>query len=211
MTTYDPILDAEINSGQPGKSSIFYRLRDNLLSIIEGDASAPKISTAAFATIPGQNTLILNTAVTYSLVVPAGITTMEFDVTGGGGGGSNDGVSIQLGGAGERRIARIAVTPLETLTLVVGVAGNYNYADQPSAQGGISYVKRGLTVLVQADGGTAAGMGGGWDGQGGSGGSGGYGFNGESSAGGTIGAAPHGGNIVGNGASKQPGLIIVRY
>ena len=126
MTTYNAISDPEIAPGAPGTSSLFTRLRDNLLAIIQGDPSAPKISNAALATVPGQNLHVWNAAGTYSLLIPAGITSVEFDVDSG-----------NSGSGSERRIGRVSVTPGETLTVIVG--GN---ASNPS------HIKRGATALV---------------------------------------------------------------
>jgi hypothetical protein len=45
MTTYTVIPDADIEPDQPIKSSTAFALRDNLTAVIEGDASAPKITS----------------------------------------------------------------------------------------------------------------------------------------------------------------------
>lgn len=39
--TWQPILDSEINPGKPPKSSLFYRLRDNLVAAMAREAGAP--------------------------------------------------------------------------------------------------------------------------------------------------------------------------
>jgi len=45
MTTYTAIPDADIDPDKPIKSSTAYAFRDNLLAVIEGDATAPKITS----------------------------------------------------------------------------------------------------------------------------------------------------------------------
>lgn len=45
MTTYTSIPDADIEPDKPIKSSTAFALRDNLLAVIEGDATAPKITS----------------------------------------------------------------------------------------------------------------------------------------------------------------------
>lgn len=45
MTSYIEIPDADIEPDQPIKSSTAFALRDNLLAVIEGDATAPKITS----------------------------------------------------------------------------------------------------------------------------------------------------------------------
>src|SRR4051812_27492887 len=54
----------------------------------------------------------------YSWVVPAGITSAQFDLRGGQGGGAGG----STGGAGGSTVATIAVTPGETLNIEVGGA-----------------------------------------------------------------------------------------
>lgn len=47
MTTYSTIADSEIDPESPGTTTLFTKLRDNPLSIAEGDATAPSISSSA--------------------------------------------------------------------------------------------------------------------------------------------------------------------
>jgi hypothetical protein len=222
MTTYNPVTDAEIASGQPVTTSLITRLRDNVLAIIQGDASAPRISNAALSTVPGQNTLVYPTAGTYSLVIPTGIVSIEVEAIGSGGVGAvvTSGGSCFGGGGGERRLHRIAVTPGETITLIVGAAAI------AWSLGGATLVKRGATVLTQANPGAIGGAGG-------TGGTGGYGDPGgvggwldTSVAGGVWSYVPNGSaagsSNVSNGCGgqwdgatmqKSPGVgrIVVRY
>ncbi len=48
MTTYNEILDSEIDPESPITTSLMFRLRDNLLAVIQADPSAPTISPSAF-------------------------------------------------------------------------------------------------------------------------------------------------------------------
>jgi hypothetical protein len=225
MTSYNTISDAEIASGKPVTNSLMTRLRNNLLAMLEGDVTAPKIALAALATVPGQNTTIYNAAGTYTLPIPAGVSSVEVDATGGGGDMYDNSSYVLGGGSGERRLARIAVTPLEDLTVIVGAAG-------ASGDGGSSFVKRGSTVLVEAKPGKYRS--GNTPGIGGTGGYGGAGFagasGGQAAAGGGTPVcqhgSPHGGNTESNGAGAfsysgpstgvrtlpaQPGLVRINY
>ena len=47
MTTYNTVADSEIDPESPVLSSTQVKLRDNLLAIAEGDATAPKIQRPA--------------------------------------------------------------------------------------------------------------------------------------------------------------------
>ena len=113
----------------------------------------------------------------YSFIVPTGVTTISAVAIAGGGGGGDaasgpDGVG---GGGGLSYDTSLAVTPGETLTITVGHSGNGGMApsDPPNSIGTGSpanntTIKRGSTVLLQANGGT--GGSGGTNGAGGSGG-----------------------------------------
>ena len=113
----------------------------------------------------------------YSFIVPTGVTTISAVAIAGGGGGGDaasgtDGVG---GGGGLSYDTSLAVTPGETLTITVGHSGNGGMApsDPPNSIGTGSpanntTIKRGSTVLLQANGGT--GGSGGTNGTGGSGG-----------------------------------------
>lgn len=113
---------------------------------------------------------------TYSFVVPAGITTLEYIVYGAGGGsGANnrdgDCDSGSGGGAGGKITGSLTVTPGETLTVIVGERGygasyhfnssylpNYNAQGQQisygtGTAGNSSYLKRGGTTIATATGG----------------------------------------------------------
>jgi len=89
-------------------------------------------------TTPGQ----------YSYTVPAGVTSLQVDAAGAGGGTySND-----VGGAGARVQATLAVTPGQVLTLYVGGAGSYNRYGGSTAAGG--YNGGGGAVVGGAGGGS---------------------------------------------------------
>ena len=88
---------------------------------------------------------------TFSFTVPAGVTSISAVVVGGGGGGGNDTDNTEPGsgggGGGLAYQTSIAVTPGESLTVVVGAGGGSNTA------GGQSRIDRSVTSLVAAFGG----------------------------------------------------------
>lgn len=115
---------------------------------------------------------------TYSLVIPAGVTILYVKRLVGGGGGAGDGYASSDevgnwtvaygpgGGSGGYYAGNIiAVTPGETLTLIVGDAGlagapggiGYfgGYTTPGGSAGGSSSIKRGSTILLEATGGAA--------------------------------------------------------
>lgn len=168
-------------------------------------------STPTSETLPvGQQAY--TTAGTYSFTVPPGITSLSAVCVGGGGGGGGSEDSDETGGGGGGGAlayqTSIAVTPGETLTVVVGSAGAAGGASGNGGAGGQSNINRSGTNLVAANGGGggahrgAGGTGGTVaTGTGGSGGSGGAGSNRNgSNAGGGGGAGGYSGNG-GNGGS----------
>tara|TARA_B100001094_G_scaffold303094_1_gene330920 strand:- start:1883 stop:3442 length:1560 start_codon:yes stop_codon:yes gene_type:complete len=93
---------------------------------------------------------------TNSFVVPVGITSISaVSVGGGGGGGGNtsNNSDAAAGGGGGLSYGTFAVTPGETLTIVVGSAGACSSAFVDGTSGGDSQIKRGSTVLLQGEGG----------------------------------------------------------
>ncbi len=68
MTAYTVIPDADINPDKPIKSATAYALRDNPLSIAEGDASAPSINPAALLIGGKGGDGILNNAAAFSAI-----------------------------------------------------------------------------------------------------------------------------------------------
>lgn len=183
--------------------------------------------------------MAFTTAGTYSWTVPPGVTSISAVAVGGGGGAwdrstSPSGTWGSSGGGGSLRYrTSIAVTPGETLTVIVGGPG-VNSKRSVGANGGYSYIKRGTTVLLQANGGTSGGAtesstvtnytaggvgdgggnGGGmfsyWQFSGGGGGAGGYSGNGGKGSGaewaGTNGAGGAGGGGYGDSrSSTKPG------
>jgi len=110
-----------------------------------------------------------------SFVVPAGVTSVVVKLWGAGGGGggdSFDGGRLSVGGGGGFATGTVAVTPGETLTVVVGAggvfapiasvygggggAGSYG-GDLVGSGGGRSAVRRGGTELLTAGGGGGGG------------------------------------------------------
>jgi len=108
------------------------------------------ISTS-FTEIPPVGQQEYTTAQTTTFTVPAGCTSISAVCVGGGGGGGNDTNPDEAGsGGGGGALAyqtSIAVTPGESLTVVVGSGGGSN------TNGGDSYIQRSGTNLVRAGGG----------------------------------------------------------
>jgi hypothetical protein len=104
---------------------------------------------------PGQSANVV--AGSSSFTIPTGVTTISAVVIGGGGGGAasiNSGNSTSGGGGGGGLSWKnnIPVTPGETLTVVVG-AGGTGVGDYTGGTGGDSYIARGGTILLKANGG----------------------------------------------------------
>ena len=126
----------------------------------------PITSYTTYVTPPGSARY--STSGTYTFVVPAGVTSFNASVTGGGGGGGGGGYgtggeSSGSGGGGGSGYtttgSAIAVTPGETLTVVVGaggVAGSAQYSRSAGGfggTGGTSTLSRGASTLLTAAGG----------------------------------------------------------
>lgn len=109
----------------------------------------PATSTATETFPVGQQAY--TSSGTFTFVVPAGVTSISAVCVGGGGGGGNDTDDTEPGsgggGGGLAYQASIAVTPGESLTVVVGSGGGSNTA------GGQSRIHRSGTNLVAANGG----------------------------------------------------------
>ena len=94
---------------------------------------------------------------TTSFVVPYGVTQMSGVAVGGGGGGNYamfDQYPGGGGGGGGLAYGSFAVTPGETLTIVVGGGGNGGvFGSNTGKSGGNTQIKRGSTVLLQGGGG----------------------------------------------------------
>lgn len=99
---------------------------------------------------------------TYPFVVPDGVFSISAVAVGGGGGGwdRSAGSTGTWGSAGYggslRWKASIAVTPGETLTIIVGNRGLSSKSGR-AGNGGNTQILRGSTVLLQANGGTGGG------------------------------------------------------
>jgi hypothetical protein len=121
---------------------------------------------------PPTGTQEYTTAGTYSFVVPQGVFSLSLDkMSGGGGGGpsgyhSGDCHSGVPGNAGQAYTTAqsFAVTPGETLTVVVGAGGiggccwAFQAPQRIGTNGATTQIKRGATVLYTRSGG-AAGVG----------------------------------------------------
>lgn len=93
---------------------------------------------------------------TYNFTVPAGVTSISAVCIGSGGSGSRSDTSAQSGRAGDLRwSSNIAVTPGETLTVLVAQGTAVPSSSNPYV-GNSSEIKRGSTVLLSAVGGGQA-------------------------------------------------------
>jgi hypothetical protein len=140
------------------------------------------------------------TAGSYSFVVPVGITSISAVCVGGGGAGGGSYSSNSdsgAGGGGGLSYGTFAVTPGETLTIVVGDGGTCASNQSDGSAGGDSQVKRGSTVLLQGGGGGGGGKS--TNGVYGSGGDGGTSTGTERDGGGTGGDGGNGGGGGGGG------------
>lgn len=130
-----------------------------------------------------SNPAVFNTAGTYYIMVPSGVSSFNIVAVGGGGGGAG-GLVVQGattttyygagGGAGGNVIIEnnFAVTSGTILTLIVGAGGskglagfqsiplNINNPSTPGQNGGSTIIKSGETVLISAAGGNGAPIGG---------------------------------------------------
>lgn len=69
MTTYTTLTDAQLAQDQPQTQAKMRALRDNPLAIAEGDASAPKIQTAAIADSAITSVKIANNTIAVSKLI----------------------------------------------------------------------------------------------------------------------------------------------
>lgn len=83
-------------------------------------ASTCSNPTVFSALLPTANGVTSTAGRTTTFTVPAGVTRIEYEVTGGAGGGRN---ATRAGGPGARAIGKLAVTPGTVLTLIVGQGG----------------------------------------------------------------------------------------
>ena len=108
----------------------------------------------------GASRVFTATGQVQSFVVPAGVTSVTIDAAGAAGGAATDlGTQTAAGGSGARLVASFAVTPGETLSVVVGAGGGSNVVSDSGGGGGASYVYRTATasgLLLAAAGGGGA-------------------------------------------------------
>ena len=100
------------------------------------------------------NKIEYRTPETYAITIPAGVTAIQAEIAGAGGGGAgnnwvND-APMELGGnggSGELITQKIAVTPLSTLTIIVGAGGaGGSYWGRPGGAGGSSSIVNFITA-----------------------------------------------------------------
>lgn len=175
-------------SGLTVGTTYTFKVRAANASGLRAACSAPSNS----ATIPVGGAQAYTTFGTYSFVVPCGVTSISMVAVGGGGGGNQPFNGTGGGGGALAYTNNYTVTPGDSLTINVGVAGN-----PYGGGGGLSRVIIGGTPRVSAAGGAFSGGGGtsivGTGGSGGSGGAGGTGGGGGGGAGGYTGNGGNGG------------------
>jgi hypothetical protein len=139
------------------KSVVIYNDIDEVTPIVTGISTTglqlyidAGVSTS-FTQTAGVGQSVFTTPGTYTFTVPLGTTSISAVVVGGGGGGGNDTNPDEAGsgggGGGLAYQTSIAVTPGESLTVVVGAGGGSDTA------GGQSNINRSGTNLVAANGG----------------------------------------------------------
>ena len=103
---------------------------------------------------PPYNKIEYRTPGTYTITIPAGATAIQGEIAGAGGGGAgnnwvND-APMELGGnggSGKLITQKIAVTPLSTLTIIVGAGGaGGSYWGRPGGAGGSSSIVNFITA-----------------------------------------------------------------
>jgi hypothetical protein len=137
----------------------------NWVPIEESYVKLPEFSYTIYLTPPSSSTFTYGTN---DFVIPIGVTEISVTATGGGGGGGGGGYgtggeSSGSGGGGgsgfTTTVSNIAVTALETLTVVVGAggaAGASHYSRSAIGNGGngaASTISRGASILLTAAGG----------------------------------------------------------
>jgi hypothetical protein len=147
MTTYTAITDTEIAPGKPVTESLIRRLRDNILAIIQGDASAPKVSNSAMASTQGGGQVF--TASGTFTAPKAGVYFIE--VIGGGGGGAHGGGPASGGTGGARLRRQVTLAAGQQVAVTVGNGGAPNadgtassFGPYVSAPGGLSGINDGI-------------------------------------------------------------------
>ncbi|KUF36723.1 glycine-rich domain-containing protein [Lysinibacillus sp. F5] len=114
-----------------------------------------------------RNNARYNTAGTYELTVPKGVSKITAYIFGAGGGGGCYSAAINRGGGGGAGgaylLASINVTPGQKLTIVVGKGGSGSGdVSQPGLSGGYSYVRsNGVDFIAGGGGGGGSGNSGG--------------------------------------------------
>jgi hypothetical protein len=98
-----------------------------------GSQSMSDLNTITFANLNNLNVFNYAAGATQTLVVPAGVTSYTVHMWGAGGGGSD---ATAVGGAGAYVTGVFAVTPGETLSIIIGFGGASNATAGTATQGG---------------------------------------------------------------------------
>ena len=146
-TTYYPG-NKKGEAGYPGYVLLILRKKFNAF-IKNPDASGDWVrANTAYVKTPSQSvtvsqavgpqTTTYNSVGTNTFTVPAGVTSIQLTVIGGGGGGGGaDSSPGSAGRAGARVSGTLAVSPGQILTISVGSGGGGGTSDQGSAPGGV--------------------------------------------------------------------------
>lgn len=148
MTTYSAIADSEIDTDSPLTTSLMTKMRDNPLSMAQGDASSPRINVQSL----GYQKF--TSSGTFS--VPSHVSRVYVRGKAGGGGGNNGTVSMG-GGAGGEFEGWVTVTPGSTVTVTIGAGGTSN---NPGSNGGTTSFGSLASATGGKGGGTNLGQGG---------------------------------------------------
>jgi hypothetical protein len=114
-------------------------------------------------TVSAQMVVSYTDAGSYTFIVPTGVNSITVQAWGGGGGSRDSSLTGRRAGAGGGAYAQttLAVTPLDSYTVVVGAGG---LSGNPGADGGDSYLSDGTLLLAKGGGGAptdnSAGIGG---------------------------------------------------
>ncbi|XKO53524.1 glycine-rich domain-containing protein [Lysinibacillus fusiformis] len=138
-TSYYPLLNtdnSQILPGQLGNGSLVTIAFNGTNFFLQGSGSG----------VVTRNNASYNTAGTYELTVPKGVSKITAYIFGAGGGGGCYSAAINRGGGGGAGgaylLASINVTPGQKLTIVVGKCGSGSGdVSQPGLSGGYSYVR----------------------------------------------------------------------
>lgn len=125
-------------------------------------AEPPKTADGGITLYSEPESALLNAQTSYSIVIPSGVTSIAAVAigAGGAGGGASTAAGASAGGGGGGALSysnAIAVTPGETLTVVVpSQSSQGGTTGSAGASGAYAGLQRGATVLLRAMGGSGS-------------------------------------------------------